>query len=176
MFYAGIGSRETPENILNLMEEISIKLDKIGYTVRSGGADGADLAFERKVSKKEVYIPWKGFNKSNSPLIFDKSENMNLALSIAAENHFIFDKLSPPVKNLMGRNVYQILGSNLDKSVDFVVCWTKDGCESHKTRKKETGGTGLAISVASKLGIKIYNLKNNKSKKDLFDFIDEFEI
>ena len=45
MLYTGIGSRETPHHILTLMTEIANILDNIGYTLRSGGADGADTAF-----------------------------------------------------------------------------------------------------------------------------------
>lgn len=63
----------------------------------------------------------------------------------------------------MARNVCQIKGLNINKNSKFVICWTKDGCESHLTRTRKTGGTGLAISVASKLGIPIYNLKNEDS-------------
>lgn len=44
--YAGIGSRKTPKKILEQMRNISSFLAKEGYTLRSGGADGADSAFE----------------------------------------------------------------------------------------------------------------------------------
>jgi hypothetical protein len=40
-YYAGIGSRETPKDILDLISKIAIKLESLGYTLRSGGADGA---------------------------------------------------------------------------------------------------------------------------------------
>lgn len=53
MFYTGIGSRETPQEIQNLMFKIAQKLDS-KYILRSGGADGADLAFEKGSSKKEI--------------------------------------------------------------------------------------------------------------------------
>lgn len=39
--YAGIGSRETPLQILSLMEQIAMSLSKVGFTLRSGYADGA---------------------------------------------------------------------------------------------------------------------------------------
>ena len=44
--YAGIGSRETPKEILKEMTKIGQELESKGYTLRSGGAIGADKAFE----------------------------------------------------------------------------------------------------------------------------------
>lgn len=46
MYYAGVGSRETPQDILNTMYKIGKYLASKGYTLRSGGAIGADTAFE----------------------------------------------------------------------------------------------------------------------------------
>lgn len=169
--YAGIGSRETPKEIMYFMSEIASKLELKGYTLRSGGADGADLAFENGVTElKEIYIPWKGFNNSDSELyVFNNNESFR----IASENHPGWIHLKEPVRKLMARNVYQILGSNLDTPVKFVICWTKDSCKSHLTRTNKTGGTGLAISVASKLGIPIFNLNNPSSYNRLLKFLEK---
>lgn len=63
--YAGIGSRDTPEDILRLMAVVAAKREDDGFILRSGGADGADTAFESGVvssDMKEIYLPWKGFN------------------------------------------------------------------------------------------------------------------
>ena len=59
-FYAGIGSRETPEHIQSIMTEIATLLERRRYVLRSGGAEGADLAFENGISishNKEIYRP-----------------------------------------------------------------------------------------------------------------------
>lgn len=45
--YAGIGSRQTPDDILELMHRIGSTLAINGFTLRSGGAVGADTAFEQ---------------------------------------------------------------------------------------------------------------------------------
>jgi len=47
IYYAGIGSRSTPDNVLGIMEKLGIVLAKKGFILRSGGADGADKAFEK---------------------------------------------------------------------------------------------------------------------------------
>ena len=42
MFYAGVGSRKTPYRILVGMKEAAIELSDKGWSLRSGGAKGAD--------------------------------------------------------------------------------------------------------------------------------------
>lgn len=44
--YEGIGSRNTPEDFKYLLFHAAKTLAMKGYTLRSGGADGADSAFE----------------------------------------------------------------------------------------------------------------------------------
>jgi len=39
-YYAGIGSRETPEDVLKYMTRVARGLDRKGYRLRSGGAKG----------------------------------------------------------------------------------------------------------------------------------------
>lgn len=160
-FYAGIGSRETPADICKLMTKIAHDLENQGYILRSGGADGADKAFEAGVSNpehKEIYLPWKGFNGNFSPLfiteqIFNKevcNPLFNMAVELAKKYHPKYDALSSGAKRMMIRNIYQVLGWDMNRPVDFIVCWTKDG--------SATGGTGQALRFAMDNGIKIYNL------------------
>ena len=46
MKYAGIGHRNTPENVRNMMTNIGSQLAKMGFILRSGNALGADQAWE----------------------------------------------------------------------------------------------------------------------------------
>lgn len=163
--YAGIGSRETPVDVATKMTELAVRLAALGYTLRSGGAPGADTFFEMGAKSKQIFLPWKGFNKNPSNLYVVSDE----ALALASDHHPAWDKLPDSVKKLMGRNAYQVLGLELDSPSEFLVCWTPDGCESHLTRTAKTGGTGLAISIASKLGIPIYNLCSR-------DSLESFEL
>ena len=154
-FFAGIGSRQTPINIIKDMVHISKKLVSAGYTLRSGGADGADSAFELGADnailtddheRKQIFLPWKGFNKRVSQ--FDHPTHD--AFEIAKKFHPAWNKLSSGGKALHARNVHQILGPDLDSPVEFVVCWTPDG--------QISGGTGQALRIAMKLEIPIHNL------------------
>ena len=64
-YYTGIGSRETPSHILELMTKIAKYLDSLGFILRSGGAPGADTAFANGAVNKQIFIPWKNFNGIN---------------------------------------------------------------------------------------------------------------
>lgn len=152
IYYTGIGSRKTPPSVLKAFEFLGEEFAKRGYWLRSGGADGADSAFEKGCKlfsgKSEIYLPWQGFNGKGSK----KSEiyeyyNIEEATSLAKKYHPCWDNLSFGGKALMTRNSYQILGLDLQTPSSFVVCYTKDG--------KGGGGTGQALRIAKDYGIKI---------------------
>jgi len=156
VIYTGIGSRSTPEAVLSLIECIGSELAGVGYTLRSGGAVGADRAFERgcdyHFGTKEIYVPWGGFASGVNVSDFD---NFDEAMKIAEKFHPAWDRCAEPVKKLHTRNVYQILGSDLNTPTDFVVCWTKDGSGA--------GGTGQALRIAKYLNIPIFDLGLNET-------------
>lgn len=167
-YYTGIGSRDTPFYIQMKMKKISLILSEANYVLRSGAAAGADIAFEKCAGdKKEIYLPWKSFNDSESSL-YHVDEN---ARELASKLHPGWDWLSDNAKELMARNCYQVLGLDLATPSDFVICWTPDGCESEATRTTITGGTGQAIALADRNKIPIYNLKNANA---LSRFVERF--
>lgn len=155
-FYAGIGSRETPQNILLLMAWIGEKLSQRGYVLRSGGAQGADKFFASEVSEhlKEIFIPWKGFQEEINGIVSIDLPTYEQAKKIAESFHPAWERCSSGAKKLLTRNVYQILGRRLNEPVDFIICWTKDG--------KASGGTGQAIRIAENINIPVYNLKDEE--------------
>lgn len=55
-YYAGIGSRKSPQDILKFMVKIAKSLSD-SYILRSGGAVGADKAFEYGAKDKEIFRP-----------------------------------------------------------------------------------------------------------------------
>ena len=148
MYYTGIGSRETPCTIAAKMSELAYALARRGYTLRSGGAQGADTAFEEGCDiasgKKEIYLPWSRFNGSESMYTAPKDE----AFVIAAKYHPAWERCSNAAKKLHARNVHQVLGWDLDSPSMFVVCWTP-------TNK---GGTLQATRIATAYGIPVYNM------------------
>lgn len=162
MYFTGIGSRRTPTAILSLLEVISHTLAKEGLVLRSGGADGADMAFEKGCDagqgKKEIFLPWKGFNGNPSALFSVCDRAKEIAADVIGTR---WKHLTPAVKNLMARNVYQVLGKNLDLPSSFVICFTPDGCVDKAHRTSKTGGTGQAIAIASERNIPVFNLQRS---------------
>lgn len=159
-FFAGIGSRSTPTEQVSVIDTICCMAVNCYFTLRSGAAPGADTFFEQAYDKyrgqKEILLPWKGFNGNSSPLHEYNPE----AAKIAAEIHPTWKSLKPAAKQLVARNMQQILGEDLKSPVKCVIAWTPDGCESIETYGRKTGGTGTAIALASSLDIPIFNLKN----------------
>lgn len=169
--YAGIGSRNTPPDVLEKMQEFAYHAAQRGWTLRSGGADGADTAFEMGCDdgqgKKEIFLPWAKFN-GNASTLFGPSGD---AMRVAAEIHPAWKVLLPAARKLCARNMHQIMGPHMREAVSCVVCWTPDGCESHENYSRTTGGTGTAIALASVNNIPIFNLKNTDRYIDAIEFL-----
>lgn len=158
--YSGIGSRKAPRDILNLMEEVSYKLAHLGLTLRSGGAPGADSFFEKgcdnALGRKEIYLPWKDFNNNPSNLICPVNEAFKIAKSI----HPRWANCSATSQKFHARNVHQVLGTNLDSPVRFVLFWAET------KNQKVQGGTATAVNLAIQLNIPTFNLLENQIKKE----------
>ena len=164
IFYTGIGSRETPPEVMEAMTSLATTLQERGWILRSGGADGADLAFEKGAgSKKNIFIPWKGFNDSLSPYfnIPDK------AFETAAKIHPAWGRLGQGAKKLHARNIMQVTGMQLKVKSKFIVCWTKGG--------QYKGGTSTAMKLADMLKIKVFNFYNDKMG-DILEYAKQFEV
>lgn len=165
--YTGIGSRETPHEIKETFIKLGIFFGKRGYTLRSGGAGGADEAFEIgcdiEYGRKEIYLPWQNFNNNESPL-YKVSDS---ALYIAKYYHPNWDNLSDPVKKIMGRNVHQVLGYDLETPTDFIVCYTKND--------KNQGGTGQALRIAYDRTIPIIDFRKKEAKELLNETVREIK-
>jgi hypothetical protein len=151
--YAGIGSRASPASIKKLMTEIASYFGIRNWVLRSGGAHGADTAFEIGCDlingKKEIFtvdsvIPAQAFE-------------------IAKEFHPAWTTLNEYTKRLHGRNSMIILGPDLTTPVKLVICYTSDGGFS--------GGTGMSMFIAKKYNIPIFNLRLEKIRKQFEDKI-----
>ncbi len=172
MIYTGIGSRQTPKDITSLMSNIASALFREGYTLRSGSAPGADLAFERGawsqasleytyLSRMEIYLPWRTFQQDERTPVMPRLEKpQSEAYDIAAEYHPRWKYLRFGAKALMARNVHQVLGPDVTKPIysNFIICWTKGA--------KRGGGTGQTLRIAEAHDIPIYDMA---SHNDLFN-------
>lgn len=137
--YAGIGSRETPDDVLVMIWQMAASLAERNYLLRSGGAKGADKAFEKgcdaRDGQKEIFRP---------------QDSTKIAELIASSLHPAWDRCNEYVRKLHGRNTQIILGKELNDPVDFVICWTYKG--------NTQGGTAMGIKLAGKHNIPVLNL------------------
>lgn len=167
-YYAGIGAREIPNDVHDELVAIGLKLAQRGWTLRSGGAPGADSAFEfgagccdSPPASKEIFLPWKGFNNNPSTLYF---YSIPPKLEVIAKKIYLaWDRVSIGVKKLHARNVQQILGKDPDVSEpsQFVVCWTLRPAN-------EFGGTRFGMKLAEQRGIPVYNLAVEEDKERFY--------
>lgn len=162
--YCGIGSRETPMEVLDYMEHFARAVGSTGkFILRSGGAKGADTAFENGVMDKgypkEIFVPWIGYNGRLGrayKVPFMEPRLYDLASRIAESCHPNWNACSKGVKTMHIRNVAQVLGGDLKDHSRFVVCWTKGGLGQ--------GGTGQAIRIARKFGVPVFDLGSDFDK------------
>ena len=151
LFYAGIGARVAPQDVLFDMQAIARRLRKLGYILRSGGAVGADSAFAIGADKDSV--------------IFPPSAATQESMYLARRFHPAWHRCANDVRHKHGRNVMILLGRELNDPVEFVVCWTRAG--------RLVGGTGFGLRVAKAYDIKVYNLGTTRDRESLKKFLHE---
>lgn len=165
-YYAGIGSRKTPKEVLDFFKKVAFFLAKRNFVLRSGGATGADIAFEIGCNKangtKEIYLPWSGFEGSKSNLVVNNQQ----AFEIAKQFHPYWNNLKDGDKKLQARNSHQVLGEDLDTLSKFIICWTKNG--------KGQGGTGQAIRIAKHYNIPIFDVGAHKDINEVKSELKKF--
>jgi hypothetical protein len=145
------------------MTLIGSQLALDGWTLRSGGARGADSAFEAGFDindgAKQIFLPFKGYEGNKSPLY---ERPPQAAYDLIDSMWTDVQHRTDLVRTMFARNCQQILGPNLDEYSDLVICWTERG--------KPVGGTGRAIKVAQKFGIPVVNLAVEDFNINLYGF------
>jgi len=154
MTYAGIGSRQTPPEVLKQMTEVAKELESKGYTLNTGvtfggNKEGADKAFDDGTTKKNLFSPENQGARAKEQ-------------AIAKEIHPNPNALTAGALKLMARNTNQVFGDNLNTPVDFVLFYAK---ETKGIRPE--GGTGQAVQMARLKGIPTINLANPNWRAEL---------
>lgn len=176
--YTGVGSRETPEAELLLMRKLGKRFGELGFTLRSGAAQGADSAFEEGAMQaegnREIFLPWRGFNGGRDGIVVSSVQQAK-AFEVAKTVHPVWDRLTDPVKKLHSRNCFQVLGQDLDEPADFLLCWTRDGCEGRATRTSKSGGTATAIVLAENHGVPVFNMARPHWLEKLTELVERLK-
>ncbi len=171
--YTGIGSRSTPSDQQLLMRWLGKQLALQGWTLRSGGATGADQAFAAGTAlgsapgahNMEIYLPWRGFAGQKG--VVASAERFEAAERIVAGTHPLWARLPQAHRRLHARNAFQVLGLDLESPSALVACWTPDGSETLEQTSAATGGTGTAIRLAHARGIPVFNLARENALERL---------
>ncbi|HEX8036133.1 MAG TPA: hypothetical protein VF510_19910 [Ktedonobacterales bacterium] len=168
-YYTGIGAHATPLDVLDLMGAIARYFAGQGFVLRSGGSPGADVAFELGCGegRKEIYVPWAGFNGNASPLamtddlmgrIVGSGVWQALREALAGETPPVdLDAVPEEQRRLYARDVCQVLGADLISPSERIVCWTPPSGEPE--------GTRIAVYVARDVGIPIDDLSDPAVKE-----------
>lgn len=167
--------KEFPSEVKKELYNISSALLSKGYVIRLPADEDKDI-YEKLRSlsndKVEGYLPWKDFDT-----IKDGIFQQNKFASIIVKNEFkeAYVKLPNVVKAKLERNVKLLIGTDTYRSGPAIalITWSKDKAKSSTHVTKETGRAGFLISIASKFGIKIYNIED---KNDLLSINDDFKL
>lgn len=175
MTYAGIGSRKTPQEVLDKMTEVSKYLDDLGYTLQTGftfknketnlDEEGADKAFSDGSKNKTLFGPYD-IRKTVKGIVSADTYNKTVtekSSAIVKEVHPAPDRLTSGAIKLMARNTNQIFGKDLSSTVDFVVFYAKE--TSNPLRPE--GGTGQAVEMARRKSIPTINMANDNWRDEL---------
>lgn len=185
LYYTGVGSRKTPKTQCEVLKALAYRLARNSYTLRSGGAEGADTAFEDGAKQHlirspkqfyDIYLPWDGFEGRRKGFNHHAPEDCSPQLwkeaaSIAKEVHPRWDACSKGDKTLHTRNVFQVLGHALDDQSKFLVCWAE---VDRKGIPK--GGTSTAWRIAKEHGVPCFNINTTFDLFELEEFLLDLKV
>ena len=173
--YAGIGSRRTPDAVLAAMADLAETLGHSGCVLSTGGADGADRAFETGALRTDapvtVHAPWSGYNGYRPgrepesdidvrvPAPTDAVHGLPY-LDLARRHHPAWERCGRGPRALFVRNVAILAGALAADGeplpVRAVVAFTPTGLAAGRA----AGGTGHTLRVAGELDVPAVNVSS----------------
>lgn len=168
-YYTGVGSRETPINIQQLMTEIAMRLNMEGWTLRTGTGSRANTAFQVAAGEgADVYFPWNNFNQGEIGTVSSSKASSNLAKEVwefRMVRHLVstdgstsrdWDTLHPSNQAILAKSMCMLLGRNLSVPSDMLICWTPSA--------KLIGMTAHIICLAALKHIPVFNLADYETE------------
>lgn len=164
LIYAGLGSRNTPDNILQAMEAFAGNMAERGHALRTGAAPkGPDSYLERgcesKGGTKEIFLPWPGYNMRWNSALGTLPYSTEEGMDIARANHFQWHEVNMEHALIYAGISHILLGWYCNRPADFLICW---GAQSPITAQ--------AIRVADAYKIPYFDLEDSSS----FERLEEF--
>jgi hypothetical protein len=169
LIVTGIGSRDIDAIQFKICQNLATVFANKGWHLRSGGARGADSAWELGFSesdRKTIYLPEPNFNGRPNTGCYKVPDGFGdvwfEAREIATRLHSRFDQLDEFAQNAHTRNVFQVLGDDLKSKADLVVV-----CAPPRGRTVK-GGTATAFNLAKGLRITTFNLWEPQDREALY--------
>lgn len=150
MTYAGVGSRETPPEILAEMTKIANELAAKKYKLQSGGAIGADMAFEGKEYPKILKALDKDIVNKQGKVILKAGESVTIGSKEFTEAYYAYS--SKDSRGLFSVPEY-VKATPTSNTTSFSAFNVKDS----EVDKK-------ALEIAKELHPKFENLKSSFAK------------
>lgn len=165
-YYAGVGSRETPPHVLELMENIAKELEKNNFYASTGCASGADSAFRVGCSKPRVYT-CRGPEHGIDPSHYDNYwMTEHIIKELLGESRY--NNMSSFAKLAHRRNCYQVLGDDLSTPVEFTLLYAKP----NKSGDVVLGGTVTAFKLSKCFDIPIFNFYHKDTESEFQRHLD----
>lgn len=155
--YAGAGSRKAPYEVGLIIAGQAKLLEQGGFQVRTGYDKGAEAWFCRSAT---------------SPDLYSHRDVSGIARLLVNEVHRNPGSLSGRSFDEAASMGTRLFGRSFNEWAAFVLCWTKDGCDSEETLTPETGRTGFLIALADRAGIPVFNLKQPTARDRLKDYLN----
>lgn len=133
-----------PLSYCQLARDITYYGLREGWLSRTGVADNDHFYHS---SKSEIYVPWRGFNKSGLKEVFHQLKDE--AFEISREIHHKWGDLNQAQRRLAASIVHTILGKNLDEPSEFVLIYSDNGTHLKFQRR-----------ICDYFGIEVFNLSN----------------
>lgn len=180
--WVGIGDKQVPTEIKDLQMEIAKRLSKINAKLRTDGAIGSSINFQKgtcEINSKlcEVILPWEGFNskqvepqfKGTNYIIIDDFM-YNMAAEILTKTTFPwFKELKDVVKKFHVRNFYTLFICGLNQ-VDAVIYYAE---ENEKGIVKRDPAS--IVRLARSEGIPTFNIGIDEQRLKLLNLIEMLE-
>lgn len=178
-----IGSRETPQDVIKEMVATGRLLCDLGWRGRSGLAPGADQAWYRGALQSarypeigfENYLPndWMMGTPDPDRRIYNARTlpDYERATEHALFARGSFNGLKKGGIELHVRNVYQVLGVDLQTPSKFLICYAIPiGCKS-----LVRGGTNTAVQLAHYFKIPVINMATDVGRDRVQAFLQKHQ-
>lgn len=163
-----VGNRDTPVKEIKYIAAFAKQFVNSGAILRSGNAHGFDQVLSDIPSdSREIYLPYVRFgrtleDRTNVYIPRREFDNYPQAEALVRKLH-PNKNLLPVQMQSLAKEVYLVLGKDLQSPSDIVFCWTKDGAYQLHQLTEETGRAAMAIRVAIHYNIPVVNINSDMS-------------